>query len=399
MIRRLACFLAMLAVLPGCWDMREAQNTNFITALGVDYVQDHYVVYAQIIDFPSIAKRESSDAKSSGSSGSNAIWVGRGEGKSVLTALDHIYDSSQQQTVWTHVKAVIFSEAVMKTKMDDVFSSILRSREMRYTPWVFGTRDSIPSLLSSMTLLNLSAQTTVMFEPTSIYRQSSDVEPVHLQRVLDAVREPASIVLLPSITNANTIWTNKGKQPPLTRTSGVYVIGKNTMQGFVAEERIRGARLVKFNHVFRYPMALELNGKGNALLVLRNPRTSLEIKPVGEEFQVSIDVITRANLIEKATTENVSFAEVTRIGAKKIEDEIRAAFEMSQKEKVDLFGLEEELYRKKHAKWKKAVAAGDPLLPKFKLENVRVRLEIVHANTYTFEKEIGFSLSPESMIR
>ncbi len=384
-LAKAAAIAGMLLVLPGCWDMREAQNTNFITALGVDYVQDHYVVYAQLIDFTSIAKRESSDTQSK--SGSQAIWVGKGEGKSVLAALNHIYDSSQQQTVWTHVKAIILSESVMKSKLDEVFSSILRSREMRYTPWVYGTRDSMYDLLSSMTLLNLSAQTTVMFEPTSIYRQSSDVEPVHLQRLLNAVREPASTVLIPSITSKNRIWTNEGKQPPLSRTDGIFVLAKNTLQGYVPEPKIRGTRFVKFNRVFRYPMTVNFRESGSVLLLIRNPRTSIEIWPEGREVQVSINMITRANMIEKNTDESVSFQNIKEASIKKIEEDIRASFEQSQKENIDLFGLEEELYRKRNAVWKEAHDSGEPLLPRFKLKEIHVRLEINHANTYNFQQK------------
>lgn len=384
-LTKIAATAGILFMLTGCWDMREAQNTNFITALGVDYIQDHYVVYAQLIDFTSIAKRESSDNQSK--SGSQAIWVGKGEGKSVLAALNHIYDSSQQQTVWTHVKAIILSESVMKSKMEEVFSSILRSREMRYTPWVYGTRDSMYDLLSSMTLLNLSAQTTVMFEPTSIYRQSSDVEPVHIQRLMNAVREPASTVLIPSITSKNRIWTNDGKQPPLSRTDGIFVVSKNTMQGYVPEPKIRGTRYVKFYRVFRYPMVVNIRDSGSVLLLIRNPRTSVEIRPEGEELQVSIDIISRANMIEKNTDESVSFQDITEAGTQKIKDEIKASFEQGQRENMDLFGLEEELYRKSNAIWKEAHDSGEPLLPRFKLKEVHVRLEINHANTYNFQQK------------
>jgi Ger(x)C family germination protein len=384
-LTKIAAAAGMLLMLTGCWDMREAQNTNFVTAIGVDYIQDHYVVYAQLIDFTSIAKRESGDAQSK--SGSQAIWVGKGEGKSVMAALNHIYDSSQQQTVWTHVKAVILSESVMKSKMEEVFSSILRSREMRYTPWIYGTRDSMEDLLSSMTLLNLSAQTTVMFEPTSIYRQSSDVEPIHLQRLMNGIREPASTVLVPSITSQNRIWTNAGKQPPLTRTDGIFVVSKNTLYGYVPESKIRGTRYVKFYRVFRYPMTVNLQDSGSVLLLIRNPRTSVEIRPEGEELQVSIDIISRANMIEKNTDESVSIRDISKAGAQKIENEIKASFEQGQKENMDLFGLEEELYRKLNAVWKQAHDSGEPLLPRFKLKEVHVRLEINHANTYNFQQK------------
>ncbi|MNC64018.1 hypothetical protein D3C75_1141870 [compost metagenome] len=54
---------------------------------------------------------------------------------------------------------------------------------------------------------------------------------------------------------------------------------------------------------------------------------------------------------------------------------------------MDLFGLEEELYRKRNAIWKEAHDSGEPLLPRFKLKEVHVRLEINHANTYNFQQK------------
>lgn len=45
-------------LLTGCWDSKEVQSINFITAIGIDYADNQYTTYAQLIDFSSIAKQE-----------------------------------------------------------------------------------------------------------------------------------------------------------------------------------------------------------------------------------------------------------------------------------------------------------------------------------------------------
>lgn len=383
-MKRLALLAVMLPVvlLQGCWDMKEAQNINFITALGVDYEEDHYVVYAQIIDFPNIAKREGGTDNKNNSS----AWVGKGEGESVLLALNDVYDSSQQQTMWTHVKAIILSERVMKSKMDDLFSSLLRSREMRYVPWVYGTSCSIPDLLSSITILNLSAQTTEMFEPVAIYKQRSDVEPIHLQRLMNGIREPGAVVLLPSISNYNDVWMIKGKHPPLIRTDGVYVISKNTSQGYAAEDKILGARYIKFRDVYHYPVSLKLEDGGHAMLSMTHPRSDLSIKPEFGNLEVSMVIQSKASITEvynlhKGITESMlhSLAEA------KVKEQVRQAFEYSQKGQMDLFGLEEYMYRRHYSLWKQYADAKRPMLPDFKLKSADVRINIIHGNAYNLK--------------
>ena len=60
-MKRILMLLSMLSLLlSGCWDNKEVQDINYITALGIDYKDNKYIIYVQMLDFATIAKQESS---------------------------------------------------------------------------------------------------------------------------------------------------------------------------------------------------------------------------------------------------------------------------------------------------------------------------------------------------
>ena len=59
-MKRILMLLSMLSLLlSGCWDNKEVQDINYITALGIDYKDNKYIIYVQMLDFATIAKQES----------------------------------------------------------------------------------------------------------------------------------------------------------------------------------------------------------------------------------------------------------------------------------------------------------------------------------------------------
>lgn len=69
----IACILILISQ-TGCWDIKTIQDTNYFTAIGFDYQNGRYVVYAQMLDFSSVAKQEAGKAGQP-----PQIWVGREE--------------------------------------------------------------------------------------------------------------------------------------------------------------------------------------------------------------------------------------------------------------------------------------------------------------------------------
>ncbi|MDR7315705.1 hypothetical protein [Brevibacillus nitrificans] len=69
----LTCLLTLLS---GCWDQKSIQDMIYLSAFGIDFVDNEYVIYAQSSDLASVAKQEGA---ATGSSPPAVVSIGRGE--------------------------------------------------------------------------------------------------------------------------------------------------------------------------------------------------------------------------------------------------------------------------------------------------------------------------------
>ncbi|MEC0128787.1 Ger(x)C family spore germination protein [Paenibacillus pabuli] len=385
MTRRLSLgslLIGCLILLTGCWDAKEVQSINFITAIGIDYEDDHYIVYAQLIDFSSIAKQEGPTSREA-----SDIWIGRGEGTTLSMAINDLYKTSQQQTLWTHIKAIVLSKKALDGQMEDIFNTLLHSGQLRYTPWIYGTDHNIPDVLSPSALLNQSAQTIELFEPMKLYKQYSAFEPIRLHQLLDGFREPASIILLPSITNKNQTWYNGDETPPLIKMDGFYVVSNGKNQGKVDGKEADGTRFVNYDRVYQYPLYVYMNGGKSPDLTLRlnNPKTTIKARKEGNGITFDLSTSVKSAIIEDHGSLR-SPQSMEKDAEKQIESEIRETFEKTKSRKIDSYGFTEYLYRHDLPLWRQEVYQRANPLERFKLGKVEVRVKILNASTYKYNE-------------
>lgn len=367
-------------LLTGCWDSKEVQSINFITAIGIDYADNQYITYAQLIDFSSIAKQEGPTPREGGQ-----IWIGKGTGTTLNMAINDLYETSQQQTLWTHVKAIVLSENALKGRLEDIFNTLLHSGQLRYTPWIYGTEQDMSTLLAPSTILNQSAQTIELFEPMRLYRQYSGYEPIRLHQMLDSLREPESVVLLPSVSSKNQTWHNGEKTPPLIRMDGLYVVSNGKSQGKITEAEADGTRYVNYDHVYQYP--LYVYGKNRQTpdlsLTLHHPKTRITARKTKEGITFDLHTSVKA-----AITENHGAPRSPRTmeqeAEKQIEAQIRDTFTKNKSRHIDSYGLVEHLYRHNMDWWKEVVPRHNDPLEHFQLGKVEVRVDILNSSTYKY---------------
>ena len=72
-------------------------------------------------------------------------------------ALIDLYTSSQQRVSWGHVTALVLTESVLQPKqLSQVFDLTNRSQEIRYTKWLYGTKDKMEDLFTVSPFFQLS---------------------------------------------------------------------------------------------------------------------------------------------------------------------------------------------------------------------------------------------------
>ncbi|MBB3126138.1 Ger(x)C family germination protein [Paenibacillus rhizosphaerae] len=382
-MKAIIVLLVCSLLLTGCWDLKTVQDMNIVTALGIDYKKDHYIVYVKLTDFSAVGTREGS-----GESKPASTWIGIGEGSTVLLAINDVYRSAQHHTLWTHVKAIVITKSALG-KLEDIFDSLLRSRELRYTSWVYGTDKPITSIFTADTTLNQSPLLLEMFEPKETYKQRSAVLPIQLQQLVSSIREPATSVLLPvlSVTDRKWVANQKDKTPSMMELTGVFVINKGANEGWVAEKDMMGARLIRYSHLVRYPLNLPEPIGGNNTLNLTSPSTKISLNPdTSDSINLNINLTVNATVLE--THDTKGFAATDHAMEQKaqaiLKEDILKEFNDAKSKHIDLFGFEEWLYRHHYDLWKQTVSRG-PVLSKIKVDDVKVKVLIKHANTYTID--------------
>lgn len=376
-MRAVPAILLLILMLTGCWDIKEVQHSNFITALGVDYAEGRYIIYAQLLDFAEIAKQEGKVE-----TGKGKIWIGKGEGKTIDEALSSLYPASEQQTLWTHVRAIVFSKALLDKHLPESINSLIQTRDLRYTPWVFGTDKEIPDIFSSISLLNESTLNSELLDPEEVFKQYSFVRPIRVIELMNGVKEPAVTKILPLISWTDEVWKGEGKPVPQVKLVAAYAIAQGQNRGLLDPTMLQGARYVAFKNVGQYPLAMTMEGGSPMTLIISHCDPHIRIGAGVDNLRVRIRVGVKAYITESGMTGKVTAATIKALAEKKIEQDIRRAFTAAKAKNIDLYNLEEKLYRYDQARWKQLRSRGKPLISLMELDQVTPVVTIVHSSSY-----------------
>ncbi|MBO9598902.1 MAG: Ger(x)C family spore germination protein, partial [Cohnella sp.] len=193
----------MSFLLTGCWDLKDLQEINYLTAIGFDQKGEDFVVYGQLLDFSTVAKSET------GRSASTSVWVGIGRGKTLLHAIDNLYRTSQLRIFYGHVNAIVIGEKLLKDKlkMDQIEQFFSRFYELRFTPWIYGTSEDIEEVLSATSVFDLSPEVSVLHQPMETYRQRSVINPTSVREYALQTNEPSGTALLPTLAFTKGSWS------------------------------------------------------------------------------------------------------------------------------------------------------------------------------------------------
>lgn len=369
---KITVVLMLLNLLCGCWDIKEIQDINYITALGIDYDEEdgNFVLYTQMLDFTSVAKTEAgkSDAPSQ-------VWTGKTKGKTLDMTMNNLYDTTQERTSWGHVSSIVLSESVLKSGILTKLDTIGRYQEIRMTPWVFGTNESMEELFTAPAFFNLSPLNTLVHEPLEVYKQKSHVEPFRYFDFTAAVSEPAYTVLLPSLSIDSTTWKKSSKADLKLTINGVYALSEGKLNGFFANEKISGLRWIESN-TRRSPVPINKDNDLAAVLILQKPkiRKKLILSHEGPRYRVHVKLSGNVVEVRKEFTKS----ELEQEAAKVVKQEILNTYKNGYDSKADLYSLEHRLFKQKTGLWKKLKQSKEFLLDEDSLELVNVEVKLDH---------------------
>ncbi|RAR43471.1 Ger(x)C family spore germination protein [Paenibacillus sp. MDMC362] len=348
-MKRVLMLLSMLSLLlSGCWDHKEVQDINYITALGIDYKDNKYIIYVQMLDFATIAKQESSKPTEKA-----PIWVGRGTGTTLTEALIDLYTSSQQRVSWGHVTALVLTESVLQPKqLSQVFDLTNRSQEIRYTKWLYGTKDKMEDLFTVSPFFQLSPLHSLLHEPRESYVQFSFIRPIQFVNFIRLYREKAATVILPSLHISTQNWSENLKQHPILEVNGGFLIKNKELMGWLKRSDLLGTRWLASANTHA-AVIVKADGEAIGSIRLENPHSSIEVirRPDNASYRIKLNVTGTVQTIYK----KIGINEMKRLTEETLRKEMHNTFHKAALIQADPYELCLQLYRTDPKLWKKLV--------------------------------------------
>lgn len=373
---KLPIILAVIVLVSGCWDSKTIQNMAYVTALGLDYKDGHFITHVQILNFANIARSDQI------SIGKNVpIWIGKGEGVTVAEAMSSIYATSQLRIYWGHIKAIVCTEDLLKSKsaLRQAYDAINRYPEVRYNVLLFGTKESFTDIFTQKSLLNFSPLDTIMDTPEESFKQRSAVQPQYGYKNIAELNENGRTVILPTISITKKEWQEDQMKKDMFRIDGAYAMHHHQLAGWFSEEDLKGVRWFnkRTNRVF---INIPDNRKPSGSLVLTKPHH--KIQPFIQEDEARFNLYVEARATVTEMTENVSVKMMEEQAEQVIRAEILSTYNKGLSKKADLLNLFKEIYRNDPEAWHRLNDGGHLVLKEDTLNNIDVKVKLVQSGKY-----------------
>jgi len=377
MWKMLACVLFFIPLLTGCWDMKELEHMFYAHAIGFDYKDGKYQVYVQILNFSVLGKKEAGGTKED-----VAAWLGKGEGSTLDSALHQLYSSSQRKIYWGHVTSLVVSEGLLKHGIHDVLDIATRYNELRYTIWIFGTRDSVEKLLLASPILENSPVYSQLGDPTDVYDQSSFTHPVRLNRFIIQMRERGKTPLLPMLSLSSGKWSDKSGNHNAIVMEGIGLLKNGKWNGWLSKKEELGVRWLQ-KDARRIPLTIYDEKQPIADIIFTKPKPKIisEIR----NGKVYFNIILRVTGSIVSMGKEASESSLSSQSAKLIQEEIRQTYMEGLKHDADVLNLLDKLYRKKFQDWRKITTSEEfPLHAESLTIDVKVQISNSGRSRATF---------------
>lgn len=373
--------LAAMMLLSGCWNANDIDNLDYVNAIGIDYLEDEkqFVVCLQLLSFDKVAKAEQGMSMSP-----TPVWLGIGKGKSYNEAISKITVESQRRLFWGHVTALVLGDGLLnKGEISDTLQTFFRYYELRYTMWVFGTRDKLTDIFKATPNFERSRLRMLLHTPKENFKQRSYIVPLRLNDFMAEYYEPSHTLVLPSITVGSDIWQKDETPVESLRYNGIYSFWHQKKTGFLPLDKVKGIRWM-MPQTNRAPVVIVENGRNLAGARLRKPRVAVKIIEEGGRPYFDIHVIVEGAITE--LNEQVPDKELVRQLQSTVEKEIRDTYETGLKSQADVLGLGSRLYNKGADKYRQYADDNLFVLKPDSLRNVKVEVQLTTAGKYTYKQ-------------
>lgn len=362
--------IVAILLLAGCWDVTEPQKMYYVQGVGVDYKDNEFEVYIQLVNFATVTKTEQANPQMS------QTEIGKARGKTIEEAIYKLYRSVDQEVYWGHMTYILLSDdAVKNENIIAVFDTFLRFRETRYQIWVYCTEDSIDDIMLVSSILDKSPAATKLNDPQNTWKQESFIKPINLRKLVIELNEPSHEVVIPEVS-INNNWKIQNKHTAETSFTGFGILSRDSFKGYIEGKFARGIMWMN-GESKQGDITIPLDNTDNQFLTVDIKQLNVDVKPIIKNKQVNFEIFLNFTTILNGFKGKVSQDEVREKVARGIQKDIMTTFKEGLNMDTDIYRFAEFLYRDNVKLWKKLEQDGKIHLEMDSISKISVQINKV----------------------
>lgn len=139
-MKRIFILIILLFTCTGCYDYKEINDLAIISAIGVDYDNDKYIITLELLNDQ--IDKDSSKITS---------YIKIGSGDTLTSAIESAADKISKQPLFNHIKLMILSDNIIQNKFENIIDLFLRNTYFRENFYVISSMDAKPDVLLNNT--------------------------------------------------------------------------------------------------------------------------------------------------------------------------------------------------------------------------------------------------------
>ncbi len=342
--------------LSGCWDKRELNEISITMGIGIDELDDQFVVTAQAV--------VPSEVSVKGSTGGSPVTLFKGEGETIVEAVRQLSVITPRVIYPGHLRILVISESVAEKGLGDTLDFFERNWELRSDFYIVIARDMTAEEILSVTTAIESIPANKIFNTLNISDENwSASNVVTLDQLLGDIASLGKDAVISGIkiTGDSEIGQNKENVTSVTpvariQLNGLGVFKKDKLVGWLTEKESKGYKLIT-NQVKRTITILSCPSSGTISIELLREKAKIKAKVVNGTPEVEVSISSEANISEVTCqidlTQKETIDKLEEIYSEELKEIVQGTIRTLQEDySADILGFGNAIHRADPETWK-----------------------------------------------
>lgn len=348
MKKKVIGLLCMLLLLSGCYSQVELNEMMVATAIGVDKTETGVNVTLQVLNPSEVAGGTTKTGRPGVSCYSET-------GETFFHALRRLTRITPRKIFLSHIRFVVFDEALAKEGLTPLLDFLMRDHEMRSDFSIFIIKEfKANDLLKTLTPIeqipaNKVLNSTMAAEEFYGTARENELENFYKALYAEGV-EPVltGIELLGQVDSGSSIQSIEQTEPEtIIKINDLALFKDDQLMGWLTEQQSIGYSYWT-NHIKNTVAVVPLK---ETLVTLEVTKAKVKIEPGKQPLNFNVTTTIEASIGQSAQLELDDLAELKRGLSASINNQMSQCLNRLREEQIDSIGLGQVLYQNQPSVW------------------------------------------------